>query len=432
MEPCEKRPKLVQQTTEHRYLTRKCANSNESSGGDKNSDEYRSAIKSAKDHAVDEQLPVCQNGANCSKIELIHFAEFWHPTKTDDRNEDNCLEENERDVTELPYDELESTQQIYEELSDSDSNGALDENSNRLSKTKQQLSGADSLDSQLSRDDTVLSRGPSIVKSYSLLSETERRELIRRAFEMKDLLKKELEKTLGIIEEKNKELRRVLSQLERGHLMIDGEQEALDKDDLCYFPLFTEREYKGGSAAQMHFRLAESQFYRLVDTTDKYRVTKVEYVVNPVLIRRFQKARQKLKNSRGEEMSYPVLAFHGTKEENIHSICNTGFRVPGEANFEHATDTGYYGRGVYFSEYPSYSMTFIRGASRLLLCQVLPGKVYRCTRLIHGEPLEMGHDSHTSPDGKELVIFNSHHILPCYVVHYGEATGDFKYEATVV
>ena len=43
---------------------------------------------------------------------------------------------------------------------------------------------------------------------------------------------------------------------------------------------------------------------------------------------------------RGEKMSYPGLAFHGTKENNIHSICNTGFRVPGEENFEHATDTG--------------------------------------------------------------------------------------------
>ena len=39
-------------------------------------------------------------------------------------------------------------------------------------------------------------------------------------------------------------------------------------------------------------------------------------------------------------MSYPILAFHGTKETNIHSICDTGFRVPGDANFEHATDTG--------------------------------------------------------------------------------------------
>ena len=88
------------------------------------------------------------------------------------------------------------------------------------------------------------------------------------------------------------------------------------------------------------FYLTESQFYRLVDTTDKYRVTKVEYVVNPVMIRRFQRARQKLKEVRGEKMSYPVLAFHGTKETNIHSICDTGFKVPGEANFEHATDIG--------------------------------------------------------------------------------------------
>ena len=62
--------------------------------------------------------------------------------------------------------------------------------------------------------------------------------------------------------------------------------------------------------------------------------------MNPVMIRRFQKARQKLKEVRGEKMSYPVLAFHGTKETNIHSICDTGFRVPGEANFEHATDIG--------------------------------------------------------------------------------------------
>ena len=44
----------------------------------------------------------------------------------------------------------------------------------------------------------------------------------------------------------------------------------------------------------------------------------------------------------------------------------------------------------------------------------------------------MGHDSHTSPDRKELVIFNSHRILPSYVVHYGEANGDFSYEDTNV
>ena len=39
-----------------------------------------------------------------------------------------------------------------------------------------------------------------------------------------------------------------------------------------------------------------------------------------------------------------------------------------------------------------------------------------------------GHDAHTSPDGKELVIFNSAHILPCYIVHYQNAKGEFVYK----
>lgn len=47
----------------------------------------------------------------------------------------------------------------------------------------------------------------------------------------------------------------------------------------------------------------------------------------------------------------------------------------GETGFSHKTDTGWYGAGVYFSEYPSYSMSYISGASKLMLCQVLPGKV---------------------------------------------------------
>jgi hypothetical protein len=33
---------------------------------------------------------------------------------------------------------------------------------------------------------------------------------------------------------------------------------------------------------------------------------------------------------RGEDMSYPILAFHGTKEENIAPIVEGGFKVPGK------------------------------------------------------------------------------------------------------
>ena len=75
---------------------------------------------------------------------------------------------------------------------------------------------------------------------------------------------------------------------------------------------------------------------------------------------------------RGKEISYPVLGFHGTKEENVELICETVFRVPGEKSFQRASDPGWYGKGVYFSEYPRYSMKYIKDSERLLLCQILP------------------------------------------------------------
>ena len=45
---------------------------------------------------------------------------------------------------------------------------------------------------------------------------------------------------------------------------MEGEKEALENDEIKYFDLMPERSYKEGSAAQLHFRLAESQFYRLL------------------------------------------------------------------------------------------------------------------------------------------------------------------------
>ena len=47
-------------------------------------------------------------------------------------------------------------------------------------------------------------------------------------------------------------------------LLMPGEKEALEKNTVKYFDLLPERSYQEGSAAQTHFRLAESQFYRLM------------------------------------------------------------------------------------------------------------------------------------------------------------------------
>lgn len=90
----------------------------------------------------------------------------------------------------------------------------------------------------------------------------------------------------------------------------------------------------------MIFVPTESQFYRLLPGGSAYKVTKVEYVIQPLLIKRFEIARKQIAKVRGEHHSYPVLGFHGTKEKNIESICESGFRVPGEEGFQHSTDPG--------------------------------------------------------------------------------------------
>lgn len=71
---------------------------------------------------------------------------------------------------------------------------------------------------------------------------------------------------------------------------MDGEKEAIEGKTTVYFDLFAERAYKEGSANQMHFRLAESQFYRLLSGSyaSNYRISKVEYVVNPKLVKGFR------------------------------------------------------------------------------------------------------------------------------------------------
>ncbi|XP_050418622.2 uncharacterized protein LOC126831981 [Patella vulgata] len=334
-------------------------------------------------------LTPCKYGAKCYRKNLMHFAEFSHPTKKDDDGSDHSG--SDTDVMEDDEDEKK----------DEKKNG------------------------------DILSRGMSLVKSYSQMSESERKELIKKAFEAKKQLQEELEATKKKVVEKEKEVENLQSQVNTGLLLVEGEEEALKGDKMKIFTLEAERAYKEGSAAQIHFRLAESQFYRLLSGTAS-RITKVEYVVNPELVKRFKKAREDLKKSRGEDFSYPVLAFHGTQEKNITPICEKGFKSPGESGFKMRTDTGWYGAGVYFSEYPAYSMGYIQGATKLLLCQVLPGKAFQCTKLIHGSNLQKGYDSHTSPCKKELVIFNSHRILPSYIVHYANSShgADFKYTST--
>jgi aprataxin and PNK-like factor len=60
-----------------------------------------------------------------------------------------------------------------------------------------------------------------------------------------------------------------LFQINKGTLLVEGEKEALEGDKTVYFTLLPERSYKEGSADQIRFRLAESQFYRRISGDER-------------------------------------------------------------------------------------------------------------------------------------------------------------------
>jgi len=175
-------------------------------------------------------------------------------------------------------------------------------------------------------------------------------------------------------------------------------------------------------ALEMHFCLAESHFSRLmVRRNMHHEVQSVDLYLNPVLVTKYEKmqAEMERKYPGGSECK-PILAFHGTKLANVDKIVQENFDLSKLASS--TGDRGFYGAGIYFSEFPEVSIAY-GNTGKLLLCKVLPGKSYDCPCRMLGQALQQGYDSHrVSADsqgrGQELVIFNVDQILPCYVINY--------------
>ncbi|KAF2074720.1 hypothetical protein CYY_003952 [Polysphondylium violaceum] len=200
-------------------------------------------------------------------------------------------------------------------------------------------------------------------------------------------------------------------------LYLPGEEDIIKSDKPMKYVFYPSRHFDS-SAADFHFRTAESQFYRLLkSSSSSYKVTKVEYVVNPKLLKLFNKKKEEFEKLKYSDCN-PVFGFHGTDSKNIAPICTNNFSVPGTNGVKNKTDSGWYGAGIYFSEYPEYSIGYISDCNKILLCKVLLGKSFKCNGLIVGQKCQSGYTSHLSPDEKELVIFHPDQILPCYVVHY--------------
>ena len=121
----------------------------------------------------------------------------------------------------------------------------------------------------------------------------------------------------------------------------------------------------------------------------------------------------------GYKLAYPKIVYHWTRSTNFASISNSGLKVPDGVAVRHATDTGFYGRGIYTSPDPQYAKGYGHGANKLFVCLSLPGRQYKASYpQMLGKPLMDGYDSHVSKDRNEMewVFFSSDQLLLCYLV----------------
>eukprot|EP01116_Phalansterium_solitarium_P021447 TRINITY_DN666_c0_g1_i1.p1 TRINITY_DN666_c0_g1~~TRINITY_DN666_c0_g1_i1.p1 ORF type:complete len:547 (+),score=155.66 TRINITY_DN666_c0_g1_i1:665-2305(+) len=205
---------------------------------------------------------------------------------------------------------------------------------------------------------------------------------------------------------------------------MPGELEALAavRPSVKRYVLRPSRQYDN-DASQHHLRAAESEFYRLAEAAaaaGRFQVTQVEYVVSPLLVKRFERLREHLDATLPEHQM--CLAFHGTANENLTSIVENGFFT---------SDSG-----TLFSSKAEYVSPWLaggRGAARqrLLLSRLLLGRSRTLPdpRSVPRSGAEV--DSHVSVDGREYqyLMFNTDAILPVYIVHFCASTGIYKYDA---
>ena len=100
-------------------------------------------------------------------------------------------------------------------------------------------------------------------------------------------------------------------------------------------------------------------------------------------------------NSLPKDQRKTCLAFHGTSEGNIQSICSNGYDPKlrsGQA----------YGPGEYFATKPDIPKSYCRGGRKMLLNELLLGKA----------------GTHHTQHGDIVVMKNPDHDLPRYVITF--------------
>ena len=182
---------------------------------------------------------------------------------------------------------------------------------------------------------------------------------------------------------------------------------------------------------QMYYSWADSHFRRMAASSkpplskEKANISSIDIVINKDLEEKFEATRKKFQNQSISDQE--ILAYHGTDKRNIDSILKHNLQLS-------YAKRQVYGKGNYFSEFPSISLGYGDG---LLLCRILPGKefvdasssnipegfnskkVLLNAQHTHfsGATATKTSSSSTDVSGEMIIIENSDQILPFFVIH---------------
>ena len=130
-----------------------------------------------------------------------------------------------------------------------------------------------------------------------------------------------------------------------------------------------------------------------------------------------------MRRKNGNENLNEAWLFHGTQSDNHHQILSHGF------NRSYCRDYVYYGRGVYFSRFASYSCRYSDNTdlSFLFLCRVLVGHSTLGSNDIRVPPLinlpngkQAQADSTTDHQNPFTIVctFHDDQNYPAYMITY--------------
>ena len=184
----------------------------------------------------------------------------------------------------------------------------------------------------------------------------------------------------------------------------------------CSFPISVQ-DIKNNEICYLNSVSQSQQLIDLQKLNEYWKNSTYEYVVNNKLLDNFKKAQSKL----GSDFSW-IIGYHGTHESNFQSICENGFYLPHNPQYQ-CVNGQMYGAGAYFASYPYYAVQ--RGLNKdynytkILLCILLVGKSYGSKQnhnIASGDKLKLGYDSHCNQSKSLYVIFHPERILPLMLI----------------